>query len=97
MATDKSLKLDVFAYDLNEPDLLQALLKLAGQGRIRMILDSSTLHHNTTTPKPEATAVSGTGAGDNAAALSQGADLFKAGKYKEADDVFTKRDRKRAR
>lgn len=43
---DKKLSLDVFAYDLNEPDLLQIFLKLAKQGRMRMILDNASLHHN---------------------------------------------------
>ncbi len=38
---DKALVVDVFAYDLNEPDLLQAMLKLAKQGRMRIILDNS--------------------------------------------------------
>jgi phosphatidylserine/phosphatidylglycerophosphate/cardiolipin synthase-like enzyme len=50
---DKSLRLDVFAYDLNEPDLLAIFLKLAEQGRIRIILDNAALHHNTESPKPE--------------------------------------------
>jgi PLD-like domain len=42
----------VFAYDLNEPDLCTILLTLAAQGRIRVILDSAALHHDTT-PKPK--------------------------------------------
>lgn len=42
---DESLTLDVFAYDLNEPDLLAIFLKLAKQGRMRMILDNAPLHH----------------------------------------------------
>lgn len=50
---DKKLRLDVFAYDLNEPDLLKIFLKLAKQGRMRMILDNATLHHDTKKPKPE--------------------------------------------
>lgn len=50
---NKKLHLDMFAYDLNEPDLLQILLKLAGQGRIRMILDNATLHHDATASTPE--------------------------------------------
>lgn len=50
-----SLRLDVFAYDLNEPDVLAALLKLAKQGRVRIILDNAALHHRTT-PKSSATA-----------------------------------------
>lgn len=43
----------MFAYDLNEPDLISLLLKLAAKGRIRIILDNAVLHHNATTPKPE--------------------------------------------
>ena len=50
---DKSLVVDVFAYDLNEPDLLQDMLKLAKQGRIRIILDNSTGHHDKQNSKPE--------------------------------------------
>ena len=46
-------QLDVFAYDLNEPDLVDRLLKLAGQGRIRIVLDNSSLHHSAKTPTPE--------------------------------------------
>jgi phosphatidylserine/phosphatidylglycerophosphate/cardiolipin synthase-like enzyme len=49
----KNLAVDVFAYDLNEPDLIDRLLKLARQGRIRMILDNASLHHNTSKPTPE--------------------------------------------
>jgi phosphatidylserine/phosphatidylglycerophosphate/cardiolipin synthase-like enzyme len=50
----KSLRLDMFAYDLNEPDLIPLLLKLARQGRIRVILDNAALHHAKGTPvKPE--------------------------------------------
>jgi phosphatidylserine/phosphatidylglycerophosphate/cardiolipin synthase-like enzyme len=47
------LRLDVFAYDLNEPDLMKIFLKLAQQGRIRIILDNASLHHNTKAPEPE--------------------------------------------
>ena len=43
----------MFAYDLNEPDLLQILLELAAQGRVRIILDDASLHHSTTKPPPE--------------------------------------------
>jgi phospholipase D-like protein len=45
---DPGLHLDVFAYDLNEPDLCQALLTLAQQGRIRIVLDNSDEHHEKT-------------------------------------------------
>lgn len=41
---DNSLSLDVFAYDLDEPNLVSILLKLAPTGRIRIILDNSTSH-----------------------------------------------------
>ena len=50
---DKALRLDVFAYDLNEPDLIKILLELAKQGRIRMILDNAALHHSAATSTPE--------------------------------------------
>jgi hypothetical protein len=51
--TDPSLRVDVLAYDLNEPGVVGRLLRLAQQGRIRMVLDSSSLHHSTSDPKPE--------------------------------------------
>jgi hypothetical protein len=49
----KTLRLDVFAYDLNEPAVLGRLLTLAAQGRVRVILDDAALHHNATKPKRE--------------------------------------------
>lgn len=48
-----ALTLDVFAYDLNVPDLLEIFLSLAKQGRMRMILDNATLHHDPKKPKLE--------------------------------------------
>lgn len=50
---DKDLRLDVFAYDLNETGVVDRLLKLAKQKRVRVILDNAALHHSTTDPKPE--------------------------------------------
>jgi len=50
---DQQLRLDVFAYDLDEPDVLKIFLKLAEQGRIRIILDNATLHHNAASTEPE--------------------------------------------
>jgi prokaryotic YEATS domain/PLD-like domain len=47
---DPSLHLDVFAYDLNEPDIVNILLQLASQGRVRVILDDSALHHDSRSP-----------------------------------------------
>jgi hypothetical protein len=48
-----ALFLDVFAYDLDEPDFAAALLALAGEGRVRVILDNAALHHSKTKPTPE--------------------------------------------
>lgn len=53
VSKDTSLRVDVFAYDLNEPDLIGVLLKLAKQGRVRVILDNAGLHHSASDPKPE--------------------------------------------
>jgi len=51
VAADPGLKLDVFAYDLNEPDIISALLKLGAEGRVRIILDDAGLHHDSTHPR----------------------------------------------
>ena len=51
--SNRSLHLDMFAYDLSEPDFIALLLQLAGQGRIRLILDNAALHHSTTKPTAE--------------------------------------------
>jgi len=52
---NEKLSVDVFAYDLNEPDVVDRLLKLAASGRIRIILDNASLHHAPSgkPPKPE--------------------------------------------
>lgn len=50
---DEELRLDVFAYDLSEPDMMKKLLELAGEGRVRVILDNAELHHNEDEPEPE--------------------------------------------
>jgi hypothetical protein len=42
--SDNSLRLDVFAFDLDEPVVVQKLIALAKQGRLRMILDDSKDH-----------------------------------------------------
>jgi PLD-like domain len=44
VVNDNSLTLKVFAYDLNEPDIVKILLTLAEQGRVRIILDNASLH-----------------------------------------------------
>jgi hypothetical protein len=48
-----NLSVDVFAYDLNEPDVIGIMLKLGKQKRLRIILDNASLHHNVKKPKPE--------------------------------------------
>jgi hypothetical protein len=53
VTADPSLKLDVFAYDLDEPDVLKKLLALAGGGRVRVTLDDSAEHHSTKKSEPE--------------------------------------------
>jgi len=50
---DRTLHLDLFAYDLNEPDLIEILLKLGRQKRVRIILDNAALHHSNSTSKPK--------------------------------------------
>ena len=58
--TNDDLKLDVFAYDLTEPDFIAALERLAAiPGKLRLILDNATLHH----------AIDGSAPEDQAAAL----------------------------
>jgi phosphatidylserine/phosphatidylglycerophosphate/cardiolipin synthase-like enzyme len=48
-----NLSVDIFAYDLNEPDVIDIMLKLGKQKRLRIILDNASLHHNVEKPKPE--------------------------------------------
>lgn len=50
---DTSLNLEVFAYDFNEPDIINIFLELAKQKRIRVILDNAPLHHDSKNSKPE--------------------------------------------
>ena len=54
---DSTLSLDVFAYDLNEPDVLKILLALGQQGRVRIILDNAQLHVTHKDPKSGKTVV----------------------------------------
>lgn len=50
---DEDQVLEVFAYDLNEPEVCRRLLGLAQEGRLRMILDNAPLHHDAERPKLE--------------------------------------------
>jgi PLD-like domain len=51
VVANSSAHLDMFAYDLNETDVLKILLQLAKQGRVRVILDNASLHVGGTNPK----------------------------------------------
>lgn len=48
-----ALSLDIAAYDLNEPDFVAALLRMAPSGRVRVMLDNAALHHDAKKPKRE--------------------------------------------
>jgi phosphatidylserine/phosphatidylglycerophosphate/cardiolipin synthase-like enzyme len=48
VAKDKSLSLNIFAYDLYEPDFSALVFQLAKEGRVRIILDNAALHHDNT-------------------------------------------------
>jgi hypothetical protein len=54
---DSTLNLDVFAYDLDEPDLVTIFFKLAAQGRMRIILDDAKLHLQQTNSKTGKTTI----------------------------------------
>jgi phosphatidylserine/phosphatidylglycerophosphate/cardiolipin synthase-like enzyme len=41
---DATAKVDVFAYDLDEPDVIAAICRMGQQGRLRAILDDAPLH-----------------------------------------------------
>jgi hypothetical protein len=41
---DKSAKIDVFAYDLDEPDIVAAICEFGREGRLRAVLDNAPLH-----------------------------------------------------
>src|SRR5262249_4830401 len=42
--SDATAKVDVFAYDLDDPEVIEAMLRLGKQGRLRAILDNADLH-----------------------------------------------------
>jgi PLD-like domain len=41
---DPTAQIDVFAYDLDEPDIIAAICRMGKQGRLRAILDNADLH-----------------------------------------------------
>ena len=52
VTNNKNLMLDVFAYDLNEPDFVSALEKL--KGRVRIVIDNSGSHAPATSAESQA-------------------------------------------
>lgn len=47
---DTKARIDVFAYDLDEPDVIAAICRLGKQGRLRAILDNADLHSKPSNP-----------------------------------------------
>lgn len=43
---DKSARVDVFAYDLDEPDVIAAICEFGREGRLRAVLDDAPLHRD---------------------------------------------------
>lgn len=88
VANSQGLRVDVFAYDLNEPSIVQAIQSLARAGKLRLILDDAPLHHDKAGGKPEDEVEA------LLAALPGGADLIKRGHFRRYahDKVFVVRD-----
>lgn len=51
---DKHCRVDVFAYDLDEPDVIAAMCDLGREGRLRAVLDNASLHTKSTAVEPKA-------------------------------------------
>ncbi len=47
--SDKEAMIDVFAYDLDEPDVIAAICKMGKEGRLRAIPDNAALHSKVST------------------------------------------------
>ncbi len=87
--SDKQSHINVFAYDLDEPDVVAAICKIGQEGRLRAILDNASLHvaQAGKTPPPEVQAAQMIIAATGAANVRQGHfDRFQHNK------VFIKRD-----
>ena len=82
------MSVDVFAYDLNEPDIVTRLQRLARAKRVRLILDDAALHHGGDGSKAEdqVEVLFGT--------IPGGADLIKRGHFTRYahDKVFVLRE-----
>jgi hypothetical protein len=87
---DKQALVDVFAYDLDEPDVIAAICRLGKEGRLRAILDNAALHTKpgkTGGPPPEVKAA-------QMIIAAAGADKVKQGHFQryQHNKVFIKRD-----
>jgi phosphatidylserine/phosphatidylglycerophosphate/cardiolipin synthase-like enzyme len=87
---DKQALVDVFAYDLDEPDVIAAICRLGKEGRLRAILDNAPLHTKpgkTGGPPPEVKAA-------QMIIAAAGADKVKQGHFQryQHNKVFIKRD-----
>lgn len=51
---DRTAKISVFAYDLDEPDVIAAICRMGKQGRLKAILDNAPLHTAAGAPEIEA-------------------------------------------
>ena len=49
--SDKSARVDVFAYDLDEPDVIAAICRIGKERRLRAILDNAALHTKAGAPE----------------------------------------------
>lgn len=82
---DTTAKIDVFAYDLDEPDVIKAICEFGKQGRLRAVLDNAPLHTKSGAVEIEAAKLIKAAAG--AANVRQG----KFNRFQH-NKVFIKRD-----
>ena len=82
---DSTAKIDVFAYDLDMPDVIKAICEFGKQGRLRAVLDNASLHTKTGAVEIEAAKLIKAAAGAN---------NVKQGKFArfQHNKVFIKRD-----
>jgi phosphatidylserine/phosphatidylglycerophosphate/cardiolipin synthase-like enzyme len=83
---DTTARIDVFAYDLDEPDIVAAICQLGRQRRLRAILDNAALHTKKGAPEIEAAKM---------IIAAAGRDNVRQGKFSrfQHNKVFIKRDR----
>ena len=63
--SDKPSQVDVFAYDLDEPDVIAAMCELGREGRLRAVLDNASLHTKAAAVEPKAAKLIEAAAGKN--------------------------------